>query len=130
MIALGDLSPVEAARPITVLLGVYCLTGLPLAAASLVEIVRWMPITPAQPGLAWQFSMRTLLIWMTAASVLAAAGTYVFRGFTIVGVGYDGYIFLTFAAAAALFSAAILWRFLAMRRSSKSGGEPPGLSRR
>jgi hypothetical protein len=126
LIAVGDWSPGEAQQPITILLGAYFLMVMPLAVVSRFAILRWQPVELGKRDHRWRYSMKMLLILMTAVCVVATVGRFVARNFIFGQLVGEGYAFMTFALAAALLSGAILWRFLARRRRAGEPIEPAG----
>jgi hypothetical protein len=120
LIAINHWGPGKAARPISMLLAAYLLAATPLAFLSLRAIRRWQVFVLPGQRRAWQFSMKALMIWMTVVCVLVTAGQYVAQRLDENSLRGEAYFFGGFAAAAFVLSGAILWRFLAKRRSTKT----------
>jgi uncharacterized membrane protein len=118
LIAVNHWNPDKAAGPIPMLFAAYLLAATPLAYLSLRAIWRWQMIMLPQQRRTWQFSMKALMIWMTAVCVLAALGPFVARRLDENPLQGEGYIFVTFATGAIILSGAVLWRYFAKRRSS------------
>ncbi len=116
LIAVNHWKPSSAERPIPILLAAYMLAATPLAIVSLRAIRRWQVIELPEQRRVWQFSMKSLMIWMTVVCVLTAAGQYVARRLGENPMRGEGYIFVSFALAAIVLSGVVLWRFLAKRR--------------
>jgi hypothetical protein len=113
MIVLFELGPREAQRPAIAVLAMYLIAMLPIAGFSLIKIYRWEN-APASTAPPWQFSLKTLLIVMTGACLVAAsakliADTMYVRELPIFG----GYALVVFALCAV-----VVWRFIAKRKQA------------
>jgi hypothetical protein len=113
--------PHDAERPVPVLFSAYLVAASPLAFLAFRAILRWQPLVWSHEKRVWQFSLRSLLVWMTVICVLVAAGQYVVleNADAPSRPHREGLVFALFAASAMLLSATILWRFLAKRRHPK-----------
>lgn len=121
LIAVYEWGPREAQRPIPWLLVAYLVSATPLAVLALRSILRWHVMILPNERRAWQFSMKALLVWMTAVCLLAAVvHLFVQRfGRSGSGLGSEKLLFLIFAAATVALSGTVLWRYLAKRRQPK-----------
>jgi hypothetical protein len=124
LIAINRWAPSSAERPIAILLTAYVLAAAPLAALSLRAILRWQVIMLPQQQRVWQYSMKSLMLWMTVACVLVAVGQYVARRIADNTNRGDGVVFISFALAAIVLSGVVLWRFLAKRRRADTVNTP------
>jgi hypothetical protein len=119
VIGIGKLGPHEAAHPVAIILALYILAAIPLALLALRSIRRWqLTQIPGEPTV-WQYSMRSMLVWMTAVCMLVGAGQFVVRWLMENHQRLDGFIFLGFALTAILLSSVVLWRFVAKRPGRK-----------
>jgi hypothetical protein len=107
-------SPPEARAPIITLLTLYALPLIPAALVAGYLILRGTVVTiPLASRTAWQYSLRTLLLTMTAVCIFTAVGQY----FARMAIPDFPIVFSTFAMATIALSAAIVWRFVVNRRS-------------
>jgi hypothetical protein len=118
LIVVNRWGPSAAQQPICALAAIYAIAVTPLAGLALRAIVRWQTLTLPMQERVWQFSLKTLLVWMTAVCIAAAVGEYYFRivADSPVGSYRDGWGFVLFALVAMALSAVILWRFVAKRQ--------------
>lgn len=107
LISANQWGPTPARAPITIILVLYTVLCLPLAALAFIRI-RW-PILPAAASGPpwWQFSLRSMLFAMTTVCVSIAVGRLLFKNVVRADyVAFGGY-----AIACVALSAYVSWRF-------------------
>jgi hypothetical protein len=117
LIAAFHWSPTAARSPIIALLTMYALPVIPASVIASFAILRGNGnIVSARPvaQTTWQFSLKSLLLTMTAVCVFAALGQYVVR----MAMPDFPIVFGTFAFVSIALSAVILWRFKRNRGQS------------
>jgi hypothetical protein len=116
LIALNDWGPPAAGKPIVLILMAYQVLAVPLAIGSFFQIRCWRLRLPDDGRRVWQFSMKTMLIWMSAVCLFAALGQFFVRQ----AVDNEVLVFGSFATAACAFAAIIVWRSVGVRRTPTS----------
>jgi hypothetical protein len=111
MIAVFELQPPEAQTPVVAVLFGYLLFMLPLAGFTLIKIYR-CESTTFNLAPSWQFSLKTLLIVMTGVCLVAASANLLADAMYLG----DRTVFGGYAMVAFALSAAVVWRFIAMRK--------------
>lgn len=111
-IALFRLNPAQAKEPIPVMLGIYLLLCVPVWIFVFVQFRQWPDQVSVSRKYNWQFSLKSLLVTMTAVAMttgLLASAARRFYDFQIVFSG--------FGILCLLLSGMVAWRFYAHRRS-------------
>ena len=117
MIAAFHWNPNEARSPIVALLTVYALPIIPASVVASFMVWRGN-IDSSLPGahVEWRFSLRSLLLTMTAVCVFAGLGQYVVR----MAVPDFPIVFGTYAFVSVALSGVIVWRFKRNRRAERN----------
>jgi hypothetical protein len=118
-IAVFELGPGEAQGPVTLMLACYLLIFWPAAIYSLKRIVQWNAAIASPPS--WkQFSLKTLLMAMTATCLLIVAvkqtANYLSPG--------EWMTFATFAFGVIMACAGIAWRHHVVRTATNERSKP------
>jgi hypothetical protein len=118
-IAVFELGPESAQRPVTVMLVCYVVLFWPAAIFALKQIVKWSAAVARPPG--WmQFSLKTLLIAMTAVCLLIVA----IRQFADHLRPGEWIFFGGFALGVILACAVIVWRQHVVRAATNAHFTP------
>lgn len=118
LIAVFDMPPDTARLPVLVLFSVYVLAQAIGAAPTIVQLLRWQQLAGTQP-VPFRFSLKTLLIAMTAICLLVVLGRMLFSKFGLLGPPAETYIFGGFALVAVLGSGFVVLRTVATGQGSK-----------
>jgi hypothetical protein len=120
LIAANHWGPQEARWPITAILILYVAISIPIAVFALQRIRRLPSEVPPGQRFKWQFSLKAVLILMTAVCMLITAGKLMMQylpeypsGLLLNSYwpGFGGFAFVTL-----LLSAVVFRHFLALRR--------------
>lgn len=124
IIAGFQLDPVQANRPIIMLLAIYLLCMAPTAIHVVKRILRQPPNLAIAFSLRWRYSLKSLLGMMTAVAILAVVLPAILealvRDFPIN--------FALFGIAAILSSVAVVWRFTKYAAAKKHRVSRPRLN--
>jgi hypothetical protein len=110
-IALFNWSPGEAEGPVIVIMSLYTVIFFPVTAITLRPGIKWdaKSASPAPP--VWQFSLKSLLLSMTAICLLIVAAQQV-----STALRDDDIIFNGFALVTVALCGLVVWRFVVYRR--------------
>jgi hypothetical protein len=121
LIAVFELGPTEARTPAIVVLISYLILIWPIAFMSFLRIVRWRTVANRANRPIVQFSLKTLLIVMTATCLLIAAGKLLFDTMP----ADETYMFGGFTLLVFVLSGGVVWKCLAYPyRGKKSDSSP------
>ena len=109
MIAIFHWGPDQARDPILAIGAVYILLAIPIAWQSLQHILQWRINAESSEGYAWRFSLKSLLIFTTAAYILLLPARWIVKElpFTNFSIGFGLY-----AGVAVVLAGVALWRFV------------------
>lgn len=112
LIAINSWGPEESRLPIGVIIVVYALLVVPLAWGAFRQIRQPRAEPRDMPPRDWQFSLRSLLILMTAVCVVIAVAQFFVRNVP----RDESFLFGSYALLCIVLSTGVAWRFYVANR--------------
>jgi hypothetical protein len=106
VIAAFHLGPEKAHGPILVIFTTYSLSLLPASLFVLAHIWNWPEVKTRSIGDPWRYSLKSLLVVMTAVAIVSAVCASIFKSNLP-----DYFVFGGFASGAMVLIALVVWRF-------------------